>query len=271
MTNTFRTQSLTSLLTVSIVLTIAPAARAQHLMLGPTVAETTAEGPGSPAPSTTSPRPSLLEPFTEIPGDIRHLPTRENLAWLVVGMGAAMGAHAADTRISRDWTEPTSQALRPGAIVGGTPFELGTAFATYAIGRATNSPRAMNLGGDLIRAQILAELITTGVKQAVRRARPEGTGYSFPSGHTTVTFASATVLQRHFGWKVGIPAYAVASYVAASRVGMKRHYLSDVTLGAALGVIAGRTVTVGRGRQWILTPTVTDGGGGVALAFIGKQ
>ena len=75
-------------------------------------------------------------------------------------------------------------------------------------------------------------------KQATRRSRPEGTGYSFPSGHTTVTFASATVLQRHFGWKVGLPAYAVASYVAASRVEMKRHYLSDVAFGAALGIVA---------------------------------
>jgi membrane-associated phospholipid phosphatase len=61
----------------------------------------------------------------------------------------------------------------------------------------------------LIHAQLMAEGLTFMIKQATRRSRPEGSGYSFPSGHATVTFASATVLQRHFGWKVGLPAYAV--------------------------------------------------------------
>ena len=72
--------------------------------------------------------------------------------------------------------------------------------------------------------------------------------FSFPSGHSSVTFATATVLQRNFGWKAGVPAYALASYVAASRVQMKRHFFSDVAFGAAIGIVAGRTVTVGRGR-----------------------
>ena len=57
----------------------------------------------------------------------------------------------------------------------------------------------------------MAEVLTLAVKAAVRRTRPEGAGFSFPSGHATITFASATVLQQHFGWKVGVPAYAVAA------------------------------------------------------------
>jgi membrane-associated phospholipid phosphatase len=82
-----------------------------------------------------------------------------------------------------------------------------------------------------------------------------------------VSFASATVLQQHFGWKVGVPAYALASYVALSRVQMKRHYLSDVAFGAALGVAAGRTITIGRSKQLQLQPMVTDGGGGVQFSW----
>jgi membrane-associated phospholipid phosphatase len=128
----------------------------------------------------------------------------------------------------------------------------------------------MNVGGDLIRAQLLAEIMTTGVKQGVRRDRPEGTGFSFPSGHTAVTFASATVLQRHFGWRVGVPSYAVAAYVAASRVEMRRHYLSDVAFGAALGIIAGRTVTVGRDHRLMVTPLLTAHGGGASFTLIKK-
>ena len=128
----------------------------------------------------------------------------------------------------------------------------------------------MSLGGDLIRAQLLSELMTTAVKQTVRRTRPEGSGFSFPSGHTTVSFASATVLQRHFGWRIGIPAYAVASYVAASRLEMRRHYLSDVAFGAALGILAGRNVTVGPGHRFMLTPMMTPGGAGAGVTWIGK-
>jgi membrane-associated phospholipid phosphatase len=114
----------------------------------------------------------------------------------------------------------------------------------------------------------MGEVLAVGVKQAARRARPSGSGFSFPSGHATVTFASATVLQRHFGWRVGLPAYAVASYVATSRVQQKRHYLSDVAFGAALGSVAGRTVAVGRRHAIEIGPMAAPGGAGISFNVI---
>jgi membrane-associated phospholipid phosphatase len=248
MTHAIRARALVSLLTIVIVAGGRPA-HAQTVQLS---------------------QPSLLRPFADTILDLKHLSTRDNLDWLAAGLGAALVAHRADTRISRGWTEPGSPAFKPGAIVGGTPLQLGAAFATFAIGRATNNRRAVDVGSDLIRAQLLAEIMTTGLKQSVRRDRPAGTGFSFPSGHTTVTFASATVLQRHFGWKVGFPSYAVATYVAASRVEMKRHYLSDVAFGAALGIVAGRTVTIGHGRRLMLEPILTPHGGGANFRLMGK-
>jgi membrane-associated phospholipid phosphatase len=87
-----------------------------------------------------------------------------------------------------------------------------------------------------------------------------------------VTFASATVLQRNFGWKVGVPAYGVATYVAASRIQDKRHFLSDVAFGAAIGIAAGRTVTVGRGDgRFALAPMAAPGGGGVSFSWVGNR
>ena len=107
---------------------------------------------------------------------------------------------------------------------------------------------------------------------AVGRTRPDGSVFSFPSGHTATTFATATVLQRHFGWKVGIPAYAAATYVAASRIQVKRHYLSDVAFGAALGIVAGRSVTVGRGdAKFAIAPAAAPGGGAVSFTWLGRQ
>ena len=64
----------------------------------------------------------------------------------------------------------------------------------------------------------------------------------------------------------------VAAYVAASRVHEKRHFVSDVSFGAVLGIVAGRTVTVGRGdARFAVGPMATPGGGGVAFTWLGHR
>ena len=220
----------------------------------------------SPAPAPE--KPPLFKPFLSLPGDLKRVvTTKENLDWLAVGVGTAAAATAGDDKLTVSWSQRAREPFEPGAIVGLTPFQLGAATFTYVMGRATNRPRMMNLGSDLIRAQLVAETMTIALKQVARRSRPEGSGFSFPSGHTGVSFASATVLQRHFGWKVGVPAYAVAGYVAASRVQMRRHYLSDVAFGAAFGIMAGRTVTIGRSRQFLLTPIAAPSGSGAGVGL----
>jgi hypothetical protein len=259
------------------VLTATPAS-AQYLNLTPTIVDDVQKLTDQPnkTPTTDSPtfvRPSLVRPFLDVLGDFRRLPSRTNAEFLVAGLAAAAGAHQADADVTEDFGGTRNGFFRAGATVGGTPFELGAAFATYAIARSMNKPGAMNLGSDLIRAQVIAELLTIGVKESTRRARPEGSGYSFPSGHTSTAFASATVVQQHYGWKFGLPAYAVASYVAASRVEMKKHYLSDVAFGAAVGIIAGRTVTIGHDHKFNVTPigSINGAGAGLGLIWVGKK
>ena len=74
------------------------------------------------------------------------------------------------------------------------------------------------------------------LKYAVKEKRPDGSDYhSFPSGHTSVSFASAAYLQRRYGWKFGGPAYALSCYVAWGRVYSKKHHWYDVLAGAAIG------------------------------------
>src|SRR5262249_45681252 len=87
---------------------------------------------------------------------------------------------------------------------------------------------------------------------------------SFPSGHAADTFAVATALERHLGWKGAVPAYAFSSYVAMSRLHDNRHFLSDVVFGATVGIIAGRTVTR-PGREFPVA--VTAGPGGAAIVY----
>lgn len=74
------------------------------------------------------------------------------------------------------------------------------------------------------------------LKYSVKERRPDGSDWhSFPSGHSAVSFATAAYVQRRYGWKFGIPAYALATYVAWGRVYSHKHHWWDVVTGAAIG------------------------------------
>jgi len=67
---------------------------------------------------------------------------------------------------------------------------------------------------------------------------------SFPSGHTTVAFAAATVFAMEYKniWYVPIIAYSAATSIGISRIVQNAHWISDVLVGAGLGFITGRQV-----------------------------
>src|SRR5262249_26560954 len=137
---------------------------------------------------------------------------------------------------------------------------------TYAYGRLFDQPKVSHLGMDLLQAQILSELLVEPLKVATHRERPDGSNHlSFPSGHAAVTFADATVIERHLGWRKSVLAYAFASYVASSRLHDNRHFLSDVVVGSAIGAIAGRTVVHHEADYWAFTPAPVPGGGVMIL------
>ncbi len=81
------------------------------------------------------------------------------------------------------------------------------------------------------------EIATFGLKYSINRQRPNGDPYSFPSGHTSFSFAGATFLQIRYGYTWGIPALALASFVGYSRIASQKHYTSDVLAGAFIGVL----------------------------------
>lgn len=238
-------------------------------------------GPSSPDAVTVAPpeeirkAPGFKKLLKDAIGDFRQVPSTRSAGLLLLGASFAASVHPLDARLSNHVSATTgdSQAFVPGRVLGGAQFQFGAAFATYGIGRLTGKPRVAEVGSHLLRAQLVAQTMTQAVKFSVRRMRPDdSTANSFPSGHTSVSFASATVLQREFGWKVGLPAYAVASYIGYSRIEHKRHYLSDVIVGAAIGVVAGRSVTIGFGdKRFMVAPVATRGGGGVSFTLAGQR
>jgi membrane-associated phospholipid phosphatase len=161
----------------------------------------------------------------------------------------------------------TNQWLLLGGIVGaGIAYKKDDAFNNYA---QTNGlmPNQMakigdlwGIGGELLLWGVLATsenkneklryastafvangLLTYGLKFGVDRNRPNGKNKrSFPSGHTSNSFLTATIAQEIYGSKIGIPAYILASVTGLSRIHDNEHYLSDVIFGAVLGMAVGR-------------------------------
>jgi len=77
-------------------------------------------------------------------------------------------------------------------------------------------------------------------KQAITEQRPDHSGNdSFPSGHTSNAFASATTIYRRYGWKIGAPAYVLATLTGIGRVKSNKHHWYDVVVGAAIGSASG--------------------------------
>ena len=220
----------------------------------------------SDAPSTTD---SFWAPFTIIPADFtRFVSSDDTLRIVGTGAAGALAAHRWDD----NGIEEAQEHFRPsmfsaGNLGGGFLVQTGASLGVYSIGRLAGNETLSSVGADLVRAQALSQGVVQAAKFATRRARPDGSDrYSLPSGHTASAFATATVLQQHFGWKAGLPAYGFGAYVAASRMSANKHHLSDVLLGATIGIAAGRTVTIGSGKARFgmgVAPTV----GGAAVTF----
>ena len=63
--------------------------------------------------------------------------------------------------------------------------------------------------------------------------------YSFPSGHTTSSFAVLAVIFLRLGGPITIVVALVAFTIAFSRIYLRVHYLTDVLFGMVLGSVCG--------------------------------
>jgi membrane-associated phospholipid phosphatase len=201
--------------------------------------------------------------------DLREMISGPSLLILGTGATVAFAVRPKDREVTQSIAnaDDLEGALEPGNGIGNGYLQLAAAAGTWAIGRATNHPLVAATGVDLIEAQLLNGVFTQALKYSVQRQRPDGGRYSFPSGHTSAMFATAAVIRQRFGWKAGIAAYAVGTYVGAARLGERQHYLSDVVFGAALGTVTGRAVALAHKSRAPFVVTALPLKGGFAVVF----
>ena len=228
-----------------------------------------------PQPSAAQqppPQPGPVRQFLETVGnDFKSMASRESVPLLSTAAALALFASPFDGTLTYSASCSTflKTTLGGWARTAGQEWLLGGgALATYIAGRATGNTRVAGVGSDLIEAEVVAGLTTVAIKYAVNRERPDAEARSFPSGHAAGTFAVATVIQRHFGWKGAVPAYAAAALISGARLQANSHFSTDIIAGAALGILAGRAATVEiAGARVSASPMILPGGGAVSFSI----
>ncbi len=149
----------------------------------------------------------------------------------------------------------------------GGPQALAVPLGLWAAGAVRREWRED--GAAMLRAAAVGVSFTGLVKWGSGRLRPDAFavgeadpgrwfsgGDAFPSGHATLAFALSTAWAerrpRPFWQRAA--AYALAGGTALARIRYRRHWLSDVVAGAAVGVFAGRWAAGGGGSSWRFTP-----------------
>ena len=93
----------------------------------------------------------------------------------------------------------------------------------------------------LFISNFISALVTHGLKNSINKTRPDGSANnSFPSGHTSFAFTNATVLFYEFQDSSPLLAYsgyAFSTATATFRVLNNKHWISDVLVGAGVGII----------------------------------
>jgi membrane-associated phospholipid phosphatase len=166
-------------------------------------------------------------------------------------------------------------------------------------------PAALALGFFVASAQhnrhlqettILAEeamvdsfILNTGLGYAIDRQTPKqgngkgniwpnGTktwpdGQSMPSDHSILAWSFARVVASEYpGWATKLTVYSLATSVSAARVVARKHFPSDVFVGAVLGYSIGGYVVHRRSKESAfdnisLAPVRTPHGNGIEISY----
>ncbi len=133
------------------------------------------------------------------------------------------------------------------------------------------SEESLKASEHMFKASFYTLLVTASLKTVIKEKRP---GYpedraSFPSGHSSMSFAFASVVAARHGWAYGSLAYGAATYISVSRINDDWHYLHDVLVGMGIGAAYGwglkYSYDEGLPFQFAMVPL--PGGGNFSISY----
>ncbi|MEO7360029.1 MAG: phosphatase PAP2 family protein [Gemmatimonadaceae bacterium] len=154
-----------------------------------------------------------------------------------------------------------------GIQIVGDPGALAISASLFVVGYAAHKPDLTDASRHSLEAIVASGAVTQLLKLSVGRARPnlsrDTNAYmfhpfhgaqtdfnSFPSGHTSASFAAATVFSSEIrrlhpgAAKFTTPAlYGIATLVGGARMYNNRHWLTDVAAGALIGHFVGKRIS----------------------------
>ena len=127
---------------------------------------------------------------------------------------------------------------------------LWAAPAALTFGLSASGVKGKHKLGEQVLLFLVSNAIAGGANQIVKWVagypRPDGDGYdAFPSGHTAIAFANASILHEEYGHRsvwYSIGGYTNATAVGGLRLLNNRHWLADVLTGAGIGIGATKGV-----------------------------
>ncbi len=140
-----------------------------------------------------------------------------------------------------------SSDLWKGVSSTAKPISVAVPLGMFAVALIEKNKTHQSNALEALGSLAIAAGTTEVLKQLVKRQRPyqvyndiypDGVedSYSFPSGHTSVAFSTATSIAiTSKKWYVTVPAFVWATSVGYARIYQGQHYPSDVFVGALIG------------------------------------
>jgi membrane-associated phospholipid phosphatase len=174
-----------------------------------------------------------------------------NLAWELPILGAtgvliAKVDRRADNRIQSKSLQQTASFWSNV----GLGLEIGSSALAYGVGCREHRPHLRDAGFTALAGLGAAGTVDLALKLAFNRQFPTtgngagkfwAGGRSFPSGHSATSFAFAAVVAHRYPRNKWVKwgSYALAAGVSLSRYPAKKHFPSDILMGATLGYVTG--------------------------------
>jgi len=256
--------------------------------------------PAQPMPQPESAPCTMLSParcLQEIAKDQRGIVTspmrlqKHDLKWLLPGAALVGTAFALDHTALQNVSTDSARVndYRRASNLTGIYIPVAAAGTALFAGTIRNDEHLRETGALAMRAMADTQLLTSFLKFATDRARPQANGLtsqsgsfwpgghsssadSFPSGHTANAFAVAHVIADEYpGWKVKLAVYSLAAATGFERIQGREHFPSDVLVGGAIGYLVGGYIFdhhSSRSKTHVsFAPMVGRGGAGISLSI----